>query len=268
MFDINSLYNVCLKTASSGEETVYLKGENNTNFTTTIQGLTAGQDSITKTPVLNPYGFASMPDNQSYTAIIGNVGIRNQIPIVLGYTNSVKQASPLNIAPGETAIYNSTDFSLELKLTELRARFNGISSKIINGDAGQKLYADILGEMIELMQYLNTQTQTIYNTHIHSVGGSSGGALQVTIPALVIDSSNLVVVAPSGGGTCSVSGTTTPTPITLSIPPTPVAPVCPTTPPIPLMTIYNFTKPIVEDNTYVNNDLLFIDNNGVMPSIE
>ena len=82
--DIRNLYNVCLKTASSGEATVYLKGENNTNFTTTIQGLTAAQDMITNTPVINSYGFASMPDNQSYTAIVGNLGIRNQIPVVLG----------------------------------------------------------------------------------------------------------------------------------------------------------------------------------------
>jgi hypothetical protein len=264
--DITSLYSVCLKTAASGVATVYLKGENNANFTTTIQGLTAAQDTITKTPVVNPYGFASMPDNQNYTAIVGNVGIRNQIPIVLGYTNSVKEASPLDIQAGETAMYNSTEFSLELKLTELRARFNGISSKVINGDAGQRLYSDILGEMIELMQYLNTQTQTIYNLHTHNLGGASGGAIMVTIPPLVIDSTNLVVVAPADGGTCSVSGTTTSTPITLTIPPTPASPVCPTTPPIPLMTIYNFTKPIEEDETYVNNELLYIDNNGVMPT--
>jgi len=262
--DIRNLYNVCLKTASSGEATVYLKGENNTNFTTTIQGLTAAQDMITNTPVINSYGFASMPDNQSYTAIVGNLGIRNQIPVVLGYTNSVKEASPLDIAAGETAMYNSTDFSLELKLTELRARFNGISSKVINGDAGQKLYSDILGEMIDHLQFLNTQIQ-IYNTHIHNIGGAAGGALVVTIPPLVIDSTNLVVVAPSGGGTCSVTGTTTATPINLAVPPTPVAPVCPTSPPIGPMIPYTFTKPIVADNTYVNNELLYIDNNGVMP---
>lgn len=178
--DIRDLYSVCLKTASSGVATVYLKGENNTNFTTTIEGLTAGQDSITNTPVVNPYGFASIPDNQSYTAIIGNVGVRNQIPVVLGYTNSVKQASPLDIQAGETAMYNSTDFSLELKLTELRARFNGISSKIINGDAGQRLYADILGELIDLVQYLNTQTQTKYNLHTHIVTGITLGGDTVT----------------------------------------------------------------------------------------
>ena len=265
--DIRNLYNVCLKTASSGQATVYLKGENNTNFTTTILGLTAGQDTITKTPVVNPYGFASVPDNKAYTAIVGNIGIRNQIPAVLGYTNSVKSTSPLDIQAGETALYNSTDFSLELKLTELRARFNGISSKIINGDAGQKLYADILGELIDLVQYLNIQTQTIYNTHIHNVGGAAGGALELTIPPLVIDSTNLTVVAPSGGGTCSVAGTTTSTAITLVIPPTPPAPpVCPTTPPLALMTPYSFTNPIVADNTYVEDKLLYIDNNGVMPT--
>jgi len=263
--DVSDLYNVCLKTASSGTATVYLPGINNTNFTTTILGLTASQDTITNTPVVNPYGFASLPDNNNYTAIVGSVGIRNQMPVVLGYTNAIKSSSPLLLAAGETGLYNSTDFSLELKLTELRARFNGISSKIINGNAGQQLYSDILGEMIDLMTYLNTQTQTRYNTHIHNLGGTSGGALLVTIPPLNIDSSSLTVIAPSGGGTCSVSGTTEPTAITLTIPPTPVSPLCPTTPPIPLMDIYNFTKPIVADNTYVNNELLYIDNNGVMP---
>lgn len=266
MYDIKDLYNVCLKTASSGTATVYLPGVNNTNFTTTIIGLTASQDTIEKTTVVNPYGFASMPDNNSYTAVIGNLGIRNQIPTVLGYTNSIKSTSPLNIQQGETGLYNSTDFSFELKLTELRARFNGISSKIINGDAGQRLYSDILGEMIDLMDYLNNQTQNKYNTHIHNVGGSSGGALLLTIPPLNIDTASLTVIAPPGGGVCTVNGTTEPTAITLVVPPTPSTPLCPTTPPIPIMDVYNFTKPIVSDNDYVNNKLLYIDNNGVMPT--
>ncbi len=265
MYDVRDLYSVCLKTASSGTATVYLPGVNNTNFTTTILGFTAGQDKMTNTPVLNPYGFASMPDNISYTAVLGNLGIRNQQPIVLGYTNSIKSTSPLELVQGETGLYNSTDFSLELKLTELRARFNGISSKVINGNAGQKLYSDILGEMIILMGYLNTQTQTIYNNHIHNLGGTTGGALLLTIPPLNIDTSSLTVVAPADGGTCTVSGTTLATAITLAVPPTPMTPLCPTTTPIPTMDEYNFTKPIVADNTYVNDNLLYIDNAGVMP---
>lgn len=257
-------YNVTLKTAASGVNTVFMKGVNNCNLTTTIIGLTSSSDTVSQVPVINPYGFASMPDNNSYTAIVGNVGIRSQIPVVLGYTNGVQSTSPLALEAGETGLYNSTNLSLELKLTELRARFNGISSKIINGNAGQQLYSDILGEMIDLMAYLNIQTQTIYNTHIHDLGGASGGALLVTIPPLVIDSASLVVTAPPGGGVCTVAGTTVPTAITLVTPPTPVAPLCPTTPPLPLMTPYNFTKPIVADNTYVNNNLLYIDDNGVM----
>lgn len=265
MFEISDLYNVCLKTASSGIATVYLPGTNNTNFTTTILGLTASLDTITNTPVINPYGFGSLPDNSSYTAIVGNLGIRNQQPVVFGYTNGVKESSPLELSAGETGLYNSTDFSFELKLTELRARFNGISSKIINGNAGQQLYSDILGEMIDLMGYLNTQTQTIYNNHIHEVGGASGGALIVTIPPLNIDTASLTVTAPVGGGVCTVSGTTEATGITLAIPPTPTSPVCPTTPPLTTMASYSFTKPIVADNTYVNDNLLYIDNNGVMP---
>lgn len=258
-------YNVALKTAASGTNTIFMNGVNNCNFTTTIIGLTSSSDTISNTPVINPYGFASMPDNSSYTAVVGNIGIRSQIPVVLGYTNGVQSTSPLKIVAGETALYNSTDFSLELKLTELRARFNGISSKIINGNAGQQLYSDILGEMIDLMTYLNLQTQTIYNTHIHNLGGTSGGTLVVTIPPLNIDTSTLTVIAPAGGGICTVTGTTEATAITLAIPPTPVAPLCPTTPPLPLMTEYSFTKPIVADENYVNNDLLYIDNNGVMP---
>ncbi len=264
MFEITDLYNVCLKTSSSGTATVYLPGVNNTNFTTTIIGLTASLDTITNAPVINPYGFASMPDDINYTAIVGNLGIRNQQPVVLGYTNSIKSDSPLELEQGETGLYNSTDFSFELKLTEVRARFNDISCKLINGNAGQQLYSDILGEMIELMGYLNTQTQTIYNNHIHNVGGAAGGALVVTIPPLVIDSASLTVIAPSGGGTCTVTGTSEATAITLMIPPTPFSPVCPTTPPIPIMASYSFTKPIVADDTYVNDNKLFIDNNGEM----
>ncbi len=265
MSNISDLYNVCLKTASSGTATVYLPGINNTNFTTTIIGLTASQDTITNTAVINSYGFASMPDNANYTAVIGNLGIRNQLPVVLGYTNGIKSSSPLQLDQGETGLYNSTEFSFELKLTEIRARFNDISCKLINGNAGQQLYSDILGEMIELMGYLNTQTQTIYNNHIHNLGGDTGGELLLTIPPLNIDTASLNVVAPAGGGTCTVSGTTEPTAITLVVPPTPVTPLCPTTPPLPIMAPYNFTKPIVADNTYVNDELLYIDDIGVMP---
>jgi phage gp45-like len=258
------MYNTALKTAAGGAATVYLPGVNNCNFTTTIVGLSASTDTWTVTPVVAPYGFASMPD-QNYTAVVGSLGIRSQAPVVLGYTNAVKSTSPLQQVAGETALYNSTNFSFEVKLTELRARFNGISCKIVNGNADQKLLSDIFNEFIDLVTYLNLQTQTIYNTHIHNLGGTAGGALLVTIPALNITSSTLTVTAPSGGGNCTISGTTTPTAITLAIPPTPSSPVCPTTPPLPIMTAYTYTNPIVTDASYIDANKLYIDDNGVMP---
>lgn len=259
------MYNTALKTGSAGQATVFTPGVNNLCFSTTIMGLTASTDTLTLNPVVNPYGYASMPD-QNYSAVIGNLGIRSQFPVVLGYTNAVKATSPLQQVAGETALYNSTNFSFELKLTELRARFNGISSKIVNGNADQKLLSDIFNEFIDLVTYLNLQTQSIYNNHIHNLGGSTGGALLVTIPPLNIDTSSLTVTAPDGGGTCTVSGTTLSTAITLPIPPTPTTPVCPTTPPLETMAAYSYTKPIVSDAAYIDADKLFIDDNGVMPT--
>lgn len=242
--NIYTLYNVALKTASSGNATVYLPGENNCNFTTTIMGLTASNDTLTNIPVSNPYGFASMPD-KSYTAVIGSLGIRSQSPVVLGYTNGVKSISPLQLAQGETGLYNSTNFSFEMKLTELRARFNGISCKIVNGNADQILLSDIFNEFIDLVSYLNTQTQSIYNTHIHD--------LPPTIPL------GFTVSAPSGGGACTVTPSMA-SPISI-----PVVSTTPTGAPIPTMAAYSYTNPIVSDATYIDDLKLFIDDNGVMP---
>lgn len=241
MFDSKeSSYSICLKTASSGFATVYLPGINNTNFTTTIQGLTASLDTITNTPVVNPYGFASMPDNTYYTAVVGNLGIRNQFPVVLGYTNGVKTSSPLDIVAGESALYNSTDFSLELKLTEMRARFNGISCKLANGNSIQEIFSDILNEMQLFLTFFNEQV-TIFNSHVHD--------LPATLPL------GIEVISPPGGGTCTVTGSGPAIPI-------PVVTTTPTGPPTTEMIDYAFTEPIVVDTTYVDNNFIFIDNEG------
>lgn len=258
MFSVSAsdLYNVALKTAASGKATVYLPGENNCNFTTTILGLTANSDVITNVPVVNPYGFASMPDDQSYTAVIGNLGIRNQLNVVLGYTNGVKQTSPLQLQKGETGLFNSTHYAIEVKLTELKARFKDLSCKFINGNAGQKLYSDIFNEFILLVDYLNLQTQTIYNLHVHNLPSS----IPLSIPSLTIDASSLTVVAPAGGGTCTVSGGTATSSVSVTV----TSPT-PTTVPIPTMAPYVYTNPIVADSFYIDGELLYIDDDGIMP---
>jgi phage gp45-like len=160
------LYGVSIKNSSAGTQTVFMSGTNNCNLTTTIQGYTGTTDIINTTPVVNPYGFLSIPD-QAYNAVIGNMGIRSQQPFVFGYTNAVQSTSPLTLAAGETGLYNSTTYSFELKLAEVRARFAGISCKLFNGNSSQTIFDDVITEILDMISYLNTTVFTTYNTHTH-----------------------------------------------------------------------------------------------------
>jgi phage gp45-like len=176
----NNLYSVSLKSSTAGAQTVFLKGSNNCNLTTTIQGYTGTTDVIKTSPVINPYGFLSIPD-RAYTAVIGNMGIRSQQPFVIGYSNGVKSTSPISLVAGETGLYNSTSYSLELKLAEVRARFNSISCKLFNGNSDQKIFQDVITEILDMISYINLMVVVPYNVHIHGIAGT-----QTTVPTVLL----------------------------------------------------------------------------------
>ena len=178
------LYSVAMKSSTAGAQTVFLAGTNQCNLTTTIQGYTGTTDIVQTSPVINPYGFLSIPD-QAYNAVVGNMGIRSQQPVVLGYSNGVKATSPIAVQAGETGLYNSTSYSLELKLAEVRARFNSISCKMINGDSTQKIFEDVITEILDMISYINTSVVTPYNTHVHLVAAlpSTGATIPTLVPA-------------------------------------------------------------------------------------
>lgn len=182
------LYSVSLKSSAAGANTVFVK--DSCNLTTTIQGYTGTTDVVKTSPVVNPYGFSSIPD-QSYTAVVGNMGIRSQQPVVLGYTNGVTSASPLAIEAGETGLYNSTSYAIELKLTEVRARFNGISCKIMNGDSTQQILIDTVGELISLISYINTNVVIPYNIHVHTVPGPATSSVPTVLLTPFTENPNL-----------------------------------------------------------------------------
>lgn len=248
---------------AGGKSAEYSKGDG-ANFTCTLQGMTANYDVYTVTPIANPFGFASLPDKNSY-AIVHLPGVYGQTPVVTGFVGTVSADSPLDVQLGETALFNAFKYTFEVKKTEIRARFHEISCKITNGDSAAQISLDLLNEMLSLVDFLNNYWTTIYNIHTHVVGGSSGGSIEITIPPLNINTISLNVVAPNGGGVCAVSGATLSTAITLAFPPAPpTPPYLPTTPPAPLANPYVLENPIETDAAYLEEKKGFIDDNGAI----
>jgi len=167
----SSLYSVSLKSSIAGANTVFSIG-NSCNLLTNIQGYTGTTDIVTSCPIVSPFGFIGIPDS-NYIAAVGNMGIRSQQPIVLGYSNTIRADSALDLQPGESGIFSvgtspNPGLALEMKLTEMRAKFHSISCKIMNGDSTNKILLDLLGELIDYFSYFNTNIVAIYNLHTHT----------------------------------------------------------------------------------------------------
>lgn len=188
MLTRDDLYGVSIKTSVAGETCTFSPGVGECNLTTIIIGFTGTKDVILDSPVVNPFGFISIPDT-NYLAVIGNQGIRSQQPFVFGFTNSVRSDSALDIQPGESAVYSvgvspNPGIILEMKLTEMRAKFHSIQCKMINGNSTQKILSDLVGELIDFLSFYNSSILTIYNTHTH-ISATPGNPTAVPVPLLV-----------------------------------------------------------------------------------
>jgi hypothetical protein len=248
-----------IKAAIAGNNSVFTKG-NGYNFTTTIQGLTSNTDLYTAAPFSLPYGFASLPDKQYY-ATVCLPGYTGQAPFVSGMGGTIPTSSPLDVKKGEAALYNAFNYTLEIKMDEMRARFNDISCKLANGDATQKIFSDLLGELLNWFQEFNSEYLAMYNAHIHYLTGVVAG---IAMQPLTLDTATFTatVTTTAGGGTFPVvltAGSTSAQTTSMTFP---VAPAAPTTPPAIPWVPYNLVKPLTTDQTYVNAPHIFIDNDG------
>jgi len=130
-------------------------------------------------PLVQPYGFCGVPpDNIScdYSSLgSGFYGI-----YVNGYT--VRHASNSNLSgltKGESATWNSTNFTRQLKLTGAFDIFTGAIDKIttaaINGGNTNQVLIDLCAEIKSLETFINNFITTKYNPHTHSGVQTGGG---------------------------------------------------------------------------------------------
>ena len=221
---------------SGGTEGAFKKGKG-VNLTCEIRGMTQNFDVSNPTPIITPFGFASLPDKNYYAAVL-YPGSYGQTPFVIGFGGDVSNENPLDVQVGETALFNNSGFTLELKLKEIRARFNDISCKLMNGDSTARILLDLLNEILNYVDYSNSTWTTKFNIHTH------------TVSSIPIDTASLSVIAPNGGGACTVSGSTVPSPPTVSSGPTPSA------------STYTLGGNINPDKTYLDDAKGFIDDKG------
>lgn len=143
---------------------------------------------VPNVPLIQPYGFCSIPmDNIScdYSSLgSGFYGV-----YVNGY--AVRQGDTSNLSgmiKGETATYNSTNFTRQLKQNGAFDVFTGAIDKIttaaINGGNTNQILIDLCAEIKALETFINNFITNRYNTHLHSgVQTGSGNSAIPTVTA-------------------------------------------------------------------------------------
>jgi phage gp45-like len=128
-------------------------------------------------PVSQPYGYCGIaPDGED--VFYNSLGNNFDTAYISGYWNTQQSNSNLSeLTTGETATFNSTGFTRQLKLDGAYDIFTGatqkIKTKVINGENTNQILIDILDEIESLETYINTFV-TLFNAHIHSGGTISG----------------------------------------------------------------------------------------------
>ncbi len=127
--------------------------------------------AISNIPVIQPYGFCSLaPDNA--WCIYDSLGNGYYGSYVSGYTNLQNADSNLtSLVSGESATFNSTGFTRQLKLDGAFDVFTGaidqITTAAINGENTNQILVDLCSEIKALETYINSFI-TAYNIHVHS----------------------------------------------------------------------------------------------------
>ncbi len=125
----------------------------NLNYNT-IDGYT-----LQSVPIIQPYGFTSLPpDNTS--CIYNSLGEGFKGTYVSGNLNHQGSNSNLSgMVAGESATWNATNFTRQLKTTGVFDIFTGLSAKIttaaLNGTNTNKILIDLCAEITALENYIN-----------------------------------------------------------------------------------------------------------------
>jgi phage gp45-like len=145
-------------------------------------------------PIAQPYGLLSIPTVNT-PCIYGSVGQNfNQIAVV-GFPNSLPaQNNLIDMKPGETALWSSTQYTLKVKNDKLLSTFTNsagvqIDTEIAIDKNMVRFIIDIIAEIKSLeaaynnQVTINNQLINLYNSHTHtgvSTGASNTGP---TVPS-------------------------------------------------------------------------------------
>jgi hypothetical protein len=171
-----------------GQSTPLLLGELNYN--------NINNYSLNNIPVSQPYGYCGIAPDGEF-AFYNSLGDNFDTSYVSGYWNIQKADSNLSeMVKGETATFNSTNFTRQLKLDGAYDIFTGatqkIKTKVINGNNTNEILIDILDEIQSLENYINGFV-SVFNAHIHSGGtisGNTGISTTQVSPATYTPTSN------------------------------------------------------------------------------
>ena len=141
--------------------------------------------AIADIPVIQPYGICSLAPAGAW-CIYNSLGNGYNGTYISGYTNPQPADSNLSgLVAGESATYNSSNFTRQLKLDGVLDVFTGAIAKIttaaINGTNTNQVLIDLCAEITALESYINSFVMA-YNIHIH--GGVQSGSSDTTVPTV------------------------------------------------------------------------------------
>jgi hypothetical protein len=156
----------------------FTPSENSTSAAVTVSVNYNTIDGYVKSdvPILSPYGFISMPDDNANGIYLGTSAY-NAIGIA-GYTNSLPKDSNMSeMVKGESGIFSAGNFTLKAKLDALISTFTNNADAVITtilpiSENIVLILIDIMKEIRALEAAVNTMVST-YNLLTHPVTGST-----------------------------------------------------------------------------------------------
>lgn len=151
-------------------------------------------DNSFGTPCLYPFGFSSLPPDNTYALTINITGITSN-PICLGtIPSSVNLFSKSGLVKGESATY-SLNYGIQAKLSALLAKFkNGSGEHTATMLYGENIVKVLIDIIIQMESLYSTQLANIIdqlNNHTHATLNVSSGNTTVTSLSMAASGTNI-----------------------------------------------------------------------------
>lgn len=151
-------------------------------------------DNSFGTPCLYPFGFSSLPPDNTYGITINITGITSN-PICLGtIPSSVNLFSKSGLVRGESVTY-SLNYGIQAKLSALLAKFKNGSGEhtatMLYGENVVKVLIDIITQMESLYSTQLANIISQLNSHTHTVPHIQGGDGTATSTSMASSGTNI-----------------------------------------------------------------------------